>query len=80
MAADVVLRGAIVEFSGVLKNQLSLALGHEDSLSLGVILMGDAIMQGFQDNLLIVFGDLHRNELSGRKKGESEISDPLIEP
>ena len=62
---------SIEEVSCVLKNELTLPLNHQNALLPGVILMSDAIVQSFEHDALVVFWNIHRDQLIGRQKTEA---------
>lgn len=79
VAADIIVGRSIEELARVLEDKLAGPFNDEDALGAIVILVGDAIVQGFENNPLIVFGDFNGNQLTGGQKGQPQIADFLKE-
>ena len=62
---EVVPGDAVEEGARVLKNQLRGALNDQNPLAAGVVLVGDAVVQGLQHDALVVFAQFHRDHLAG---------------
>jgi len=75
---EVVRRAAVEEGTGILENQFGGVLGDENALAAGVVLVGDAVVEGFENDALVVFRDLQRDQIPGAQEGELDVADALV--
>ena len=79
LGADVIVRRAVKETSDVLEDEFGGPLDNEDAFLLGVILMGNAIVEGLENDALVVFGKFQRDHLARWEQSQAEIANTLIE-